>query len=391
MPKIRKVILLIETSRGWSRGLLRGIAKYSRFHGPWGFYRISEFYWQPGHIRKKDELSILRSWNASGVITREMNFASELLTLGIPVIGTDADIPIPENLPYITSNYEKTGQMAAEYFLNKGFKNFAYCGFSDTTWSRERLNGFRQIIEAAGHTVQVYEKPMAKVQKLWKDESGLIANWLRSLPKPIGLMACSDDRSQHVLEASKIAGLHVPEEIAIIGTDNDELLCELSNPTLSSIAFNLEKAGYDTAKLLDQLMDGEPMAGQKIIVQPTTIVTRQSTDILAIEDAEVTAAVRYIREHAKETIQVHDVVGAISASRRSLEQRFRKILNRSILDEIKRIHIEQVAQMLIETNFSIKQISLSLGHRGTENISRYFRQFTGLSPSEFRKQYGEKK
>lgn len=390
MPKIRKVILLIETSRGWSRGLLRGIAKYSRLHGPWGFYRISEFYWQPGHIRRKKELSILKDWNASGIITREMNIVSELLDLGIPVIGMDADIPMPESLPYITSNYEKTGQMAAEYFLNKGFKNFAYCGFSDTTWSRERLKGFRQRTQAAGHTVGVYEKPMANVQKLWKDESGLIADWLRSLPKPVGLMACSDDRSQHVLEASKIAELHVPEDIAIIGTDNDELLCELSNPTLSSVAFNLEKAGYETAKLLDQLMDGEPMAGQKIIVQPTTIVTRQSTDILAIEDAEVTAAVRYIREHAKKMIQVRDVVEAISVSRRSLEQRFRKILDRSILEEIKRVHIEQVAQMLVETNFSVKQISQTLGHQGVENISRYFKHFTGLSPSDFRKQYGEK-
>jgi LacI family transcriptional regulator len=370
--------------------LLRGIAKYSRLHGPWGFSRISEFYWQPGHIRKKTELGILKGWNATGIITREMDIVNELLDLGIPVIGMEAEIPMPENLPYITSNYEKTGQMAADYFLNKGFRNFAYCGFSDTRWSRERLKGFRRAIEAAGYTVATYEKPMAKVRKLWKDESGLIAKWLLSLPAPTGLMACSDDRSQHVLEASKIAGLHVPEKLAIIGTDNDELLCELSDPTLSSIAFNLEKTGYEAAKLLDKLMDGEPMAGQKIIAQPTSVITRQSTDILAIEDAEVTAAVRYIREHAKEMIQVRDVVAAVSVSRRILEQRFRKILNRSILDEIKRVHIEQVAQMLVETTFSIKTITLALGHHGVENISRYFKHFTGLSPSEFRKQYGEK-
>jgi len=390
MPKIHRVILLIETSRGWCRGLLRGIAKYSRLHGPWGFYRISEFYWQPGHIKKKKELALLKDWNATGVITREMNMIPELLDLGISVIGSDTESSMPENLPYITSNFEKTGQMAAEYLLNRGFRNFAYCGFSDTTWSRERLRSFEQVIAAAGYSVDLYEKPMAKVRKLWKDESNLIANWLRSLPKPLGMMTCSDDRSQHVLEACKVARMHVPEEVAIIGTDNDELLCELSNPTLSSVTFNLERAGYEAAKLLDELMDGEPMKGQKIIVQPTSVITRQSTDILAMDDVEVAAAVRYIREHAQTMIQVRDVVDATALSRRSLEQRFRKVLDRSILDEIKRVHIEQVTRMLIETNYSVKKIALILGHQGTENISRYFKQFTGLNPSEYRQQFGEK-
>jgi len=238
--------------------------------------------------------------------------------------------------------------------------------------------------------VDLYEKPMAKVRKLWKDESNLIANWLRSLPKPLGMMTCSDDRSQHVLEACKVARMHVPEEVAIIGTDNDELLCELSNPTLSSVTFNLERAGYEAAKLLDELMDGEPMKGQKIIVQPTSVITRQSTDILAMDDVEVAAAVRYIREHAQTMIQVRDVVDATALSRRSLEQRFRKVLDRSILDEIKRVHIEQVTRMLIETNYSVKKIALILGHQGTENISRYFKQFTGLNPSEYRQKFGEK-
>jgi len=389
MPKICKVILLIETSRGWCRGLLRGIAKYSRLHGPWGFYRLSEFYWQPGHIKKKRELALLKDWNATGIITREMNMIQELLDLGIPVIGSETNVPLPKNLPYIDSNCEKTGQIAAEYLLNKGFRSFAYCGFSDTNWSKERLKSFKEAVEAAGYTVAVYQKPMAKVRKLWKDESGVMTEWLRSLPKPLGLMTCSDDRSQHILEACKLARMHVPEEVAIIGTDNDELLCELSSPTLSSVAFNLEKAGFEAAKLLDELMDGEPMKGQKIIVQPTAVITRQSTDILAVDDAEVAAAIRYIREHANSMIQVRDIIEATSISRRSLEQRFRRVLNRSILDEIKRVHTEQVARMLIETNYSVKKITLALGHQSIDNISRYFKQFTGLSPSEYRKQFGK--
>ena len=183
MPKIHKVILLVETSRGWCRGLLRGISRYSRIHGPWGFYRISEFYWQPGHVKKKKELALLKDWNATGVITREMGMIDELLDLGIPVIGSDAEIVLPENLPLITSNFEKTGQMAAEYFINRGFRNFAFCGFTDMKWSNERLKSFEQVIEAAGHSVKAYGKPITRVRKLWKDEPRLMANWLRSLPR----------------------------------------------------------------------------------------------------------------------------------------------------------------------------------------------------------------
>ncbi len=389
MPKIRKVILLIETSRGWCRDLLRGISKYSSLHGPWGFYRISEFYWQPGHVKKKREIALLKDWNATGVITREMDIINELLGLGIPVIGSESNVDVPDYMPYITSNFYKTGQMAAKYLINKGFKNFAFCGYSDTHWSVERMKSFSETVEQAHRKVAVYEQPMSKVRRLWKNETDRMAEWLKSLPKPVGLMACSDDRSQHVLEACKIANLHVPEQIAIIGTDNDELLCELSNPTLSSVAFNLEKAGYEAARLLDELMDGKPMEGQKIVAQPTSVITRQSTDILAIEDTDVAAAIRYIREHARSMIQVQDVVDATTISRRSLEQRFRKALNRSILDEVKRVHMDQIERMLVETNFSIKKICLSLGHNSVDNISRYFKQYTGLSPSEYRKKYGE--
>jgi len=389
MPKGRKIILLIETSRSWSRGLLRGIAKYSHMHAPWHHYRLGEFYWKPGHKSKKSELAMLKDWGVEGIITREMHIIDDLLTLNIPIIGSDVD-PMPDNISYISENFAETGRMAAEHMLDKGFRHFAFCGFSDMPWSIRRRKSFCDRINKAGFEVSLYEKPMSKLRRLWKNETSVMANWVKSLPVPIGIMACSDGRSQHLIEACKIANLHVPEKLAVLGVDNDNVICELSTPTLSSISFNTERAGYEAAKLLDEMMDNNNAAYHKIIVHPTHVVTRQSTDILAIDDEMVVAALRYIREHTREVMQVTDVVKHIGCSRRSLEQRFKKILGRSVLNEIKRVRVAEIATMLVETNASLKRITLALGHYSIDNITRYFKQQMGMSPTEYRKQYGRK-
>lgn len=203
-------------------------------------------------------------------------------------------------------------------------------------------------------------------------------------------MTCDDEQGRHAIEACKIAGLHVPEQVAIIGVDNDELVCALSYPPLSSVAPNTERAGYEAAELLDKMMAGKKMKNKNIIVHPTHIMTRQSTDILTIEDHEVAEAVRFIRQHAKEPIQVTDVVNAIALSRRVLERRFRKVLNRSVLAEIRRVRIETVAQMLVETDLSISQIALTLGYPDVKNIARYFRREKEMSLLAYRKKYGRK-
>jgi LacI family transcriptional regulator len=203
-------------------------------------------------------------------------------------------------------------------------------------------------------------------------------------------MACNDDRARQVMEACKIAGLHVPEEVAIIGVDNDDLVCNLSHPPLSSIALNFERSGYEAAELLDKLMTGEKMADQRIVVRPTHIVTRQSTDILAIEDREVAKAVRFIRQHSKEPIQVSDVVDAVLVSRRSLYHQFRRVLGRSPNEEIRRTRVEQIVRMLVETNLPVSKIAFALGYSSVAHIARYFRQEKGMNLQSYRKLYGRK-
>ena len=386
MPVNPKVILLIETSRASGQGLLRGIAKYSHLHGPWIFYMEPPSYRQPGG--KKVRLSRLKDWGAQGIIARDSVKIDEILAMGLPTIIANATRDPMPGLPNIIDDCDSTGRMAAEHLLARGFRRFAYCGFDDRLWSRERGKSFSKSITNAGFKTHFYKQPRAKAQRLWENEPTLMADWLSSLPKPVGLMTCADHRSQHVTEACRIAGIHVPEEIAILGVDNDELVCDLSDPPLSSIMLDTERAGYEAAQLLDKLMSGEEkMNDQTIFIRPLHVVTRQSTDILAIEDREVAEAVRFIRRYSKKAIQVSDVVDAVALSRRALERRFRMMLGRSVHDEIKRVRVEQIARMLLEADLPVSKIALDFGFPGVEQMARYFRREKGISPQAYRKRY----
>ena len=310
--------------------------------------------------------------------------------MGLPTIVSPDILEEDPNLPALVTDSVTTGKIAAEYLLNRGFRRFAYCGFDDMVYSRNRGESFRKVIAEAGFETHFYKQPRTRTQCSWRNQQAYMADWLMSLPKPIGLMSCNDDCGQNVAEICKIVGLYVPGEVAIVGVNNDEVICGLSDPPLSSIPLNAERAGYEAAELLDRLMSGEKMAGQRIIDHPTHVVTRQSTDILAIEDHEVAEAVYFIRQRPKEPIQVTDVVSASTLSRRTLEQRFRNILGHSILSEIRRVRIELVIQMLVSTTLSISQIALALGYTGIDHISRYLKRETGMTPLAYRKMYGHK-
>jgi len=388
MPKIPKVILLIDTARSYGRGLLEGIAKYSNLHGPWIFYWKAPFYRESGG--RELTLPRLRGLNADGIIMREQKKTKEIISMGLPTIVAPWKEPFPGVANIITDSVA-IGRMAAEHLLHRGFRHFGYCGFGDMFyWCRERSEGFSKRIAKTGFQTHFYQQPKSRAQRLWENEQILIADWLKSLPKPIGLMACTDDRSRDVMEACKIAGLNVPDEIAVVGADNDEILCNLCDAPLSSVAFNIEKAGYKAAELLDKLMAGKKMANQTILAQPTHVVTRQSTDILAIEDKEIAEAVRFIHRHCREPIQVGDVVDAVAFSRRSLYKRFHKVLGHSPNDEIRHVRVEQIVRMLVETNLPVSKIALALGYSSVAHIARYFRQEKGMNLQSYRKLYGRK-
>ena len=395
--KIPKVLLQIETSRAYGRGLLLGIVKYSHLHGPWAFYQeypTPSFYLEPGFFshtpkKKKKQSSYIKHVDFDGIITRDPQNIDEIFaTQNIPtIVGIYLEKGIPGMASVLTDN-KAVGNMAAEHLLDRGFRNYAYCGFNDIFWSRDSGESFSKRIAEEGYKTYFYKCP--KKKKNFFDEQILIADWVKTLPTPIGVMACNDDRGRQLLEACKIAGVKVPDEVAVIGADNDEIVCGLSDPPLSSIALNNEKLGYEAAKLLDKLMKGKTINTYKLLVSPTHVVTRQSSDIIAIDNPYVAEAIRFIREHAKKMIQVDDVVDATMTSRRTLERHFHRELGRSVFEEIKRVRINQIAKLLIETNMSVAQIASTLGFTDTKHIARYFQQEKGVSLVVFREKYGSK-
>ncbi|MBN1125405.1 MAG: DNA-binding transcriptional regulator [Sedimentisphaerales bacterium] len=379
---IPKVILLVETSTSYGRSLLRGIARYANLHGPWMIYREPPFYMDFRGWKKIKQR--LLEWGANGLIIREPQRHKEMINMKVPLIVSPNQIP---GQSAIVTDYEEIGKMAAEHFLERGFKNFAYCGYDEMIWSRNRLKGFQKTLAQKGLEVHVYNRPKAANLRLWENEQSRLAQWLKDLPKPIGLMACNDDRAQNIVETANVTELRVPEEIAVIGVDNDELTCSLTNPTISSVVLNPEKAGYKAASLLDQMMKGKKIGPQTIHDKPTHIITRQSTDIMSIDDPEVEKAVQFVKKDFKKKIQVTDVADAVFLSRRNLARRFSKVLGCSVQEKITQVRISEISRLLVDSDLSISQISEEMGFTGPEHFARYFKREKGLTPLAYRRQH----
>lgn len=391
MGQPRRVLLMIETSRAYGRAVLRGIAKYSRARGPWIFHRPAPFYW--GRSTPGSSVAQLLKLGADGAILREQTRREQIeaiVATGLPVIVAPYTEPFA-GVPNIVSDDVAIGRMAADYLLGRGFQHFAYCGFGDLYfWSRQRGRSFCERVRTAGHEAHYYESEqhLPASRRSWAREPQALIEWLRALPKPVGLMACNDDRSQYVLEACKLAGLHVPEQVAILGMGNDDLVCDLATPRLSSIAVSSEKAGYEAAALLDKLMSGREPAGEMVVGRPSHVVTRPSTDVFAVRDRYVCEALRFIRAHAgSEPILVDDVAKAVALSRRSLYERFARMLGRSVHEEIKRVRVDRLARLLVSTDLSVAQIAARLGGTDMKNLSRYFKQDMGVTPLQYRKRH----
>jgi len=384
MKHIPKVILRIETSRACGRGILRGIAKYCRLCNVWRLSQKPPFYLIDG---ESEELSWPENWVADGMIISQPEVPETIMKIGVPIIGIDVREKIP-NMPNIIGDADSIAQMAASHFFERGFRNFAYCGFEDIDWSIERGLKFDEIVTEAGFHCHRYRQTEKK-RRSWDDELFFVAEWLSSLPKPLAVFSCNDDLCWKVNQACQSADIKVPDDVALLGVDNDEMICLPSDPPLSSIALNFERAGFEAAQLLNKLIFRmEKSKSQKIVLQPTHIVIRQSTDTLAISDSDVSSAIRFIREHFNEPITVLDVVNSTTISRRSLENRFRQYLGLSINAEIRRVRIDHVAMMLTETNLTISQIAADIQYTDVEHLARYFRQEKGISPLEYRKRIG---
>lgn len=384
MPKIPKVILLIESSREAGRALLRGIAHFAHHHGPWSFF------WEPAGLERAWPL--LRQLEADGIILRDVGNLDEVLALHIPAIVVGHQHQEVPGLVNVVTDSDALGRMAAEHLLSCGFRHFAFCGYSSTareqtSWSGKRHLAFSQrIVEAGFDPVPDYVLSPAGAD--WPSQRRRLAAWLKSLPAPVGLLSCNDDCGAQVMEACKLAGLAVPDTVGVIGADNDELVCGLSDPPMSSVTINFQRAGYEAADALDRLMRRRPPVSTKIVARPTHIVTRRSTDVIAVADPVVARALRFIRDRAGHPLRVEDVAKVASLSRRTLERRFRRVMGCSVLNQIRRSRSDEIGRLLLETQLPIRHIAARLGFNDVQHFARYFRAAKHTTPLAFRRTFG---
>lgn len=381
-----KIILLSDFAEEYGKNLLRGIARYSKDHGPWTFCRMPAYYRDT--IGIDGILAWAKEWKADGIIGQFYNNGEvrKFTEANIPVIAQDFKERL-QDVPNISGAYKETGRMAADYFLKKGFRNFAFYGFRNIVWSRERAEGFKERLKEAGHDVHLYERTDSRATDLWHYKPSTLTRWLKSLPKPVALLSCDDNLGNHITEASRHIKIKIPDDLAVLGVDNDEMLCDLSDPPLSSISLDTEKSGYEAARMMHKMIETECYQADDILVQPTQVVSRVSTDIFASADKYIVDALKYIHENLDKNLKVDQVLKEVPMSRRSLEKRFVMTTGYPVYEYIYNKRIERFTQKLLETDMTIFEIALDLGLSDSKNIARQFKQIKGLTPVAYRKKY----
>ena len=378
----RNVAVIVETSNSYARGVLRGIHEYARNRHGWTLY-LTE------HGRHEIDESFSGSWKFEGVIARieTERMARIITTMDVPTVDVSAARLI-EGIPWVETDDEAITQLALGHLRDCGLQNFAFFGDPFYNWSIWRQHAFERIL---GHPdiikSRIFNLPARKEPRVrWWTQREAIREWLESLPKPVGIFACYDACGQQLLEICRYYNFMVPEDIAVIGVDNDELLCELATPSMSSVIPNAFRTGAYAAEILDRMMSGVKLAGRKHSIEPLGVRKRVSTDVLTVGDHHVAEAVAFIRQNAHRNIQVEDVLNIVPLSRRVLEARFRKALNRTPHQEILRVRTNAVRELLLETDMSLSEISEALGIEHPEYLSVFFKKETGLTPREYRDQ-----
>jgi len=384
MTSRREVALIIDASKPYDRRVVRGVAAYARSaNQDWLFYLEED---------TRRMLPDLSTWAGDGIIANfdDRRVARAVSDLDIPVVGIGGGYGYYDEssgIPFVCTDNQAIGRLAADHLLNLGFRRFAFCGEPPNrfnTWGQERAEAFIGHVQEAGYRCEKYTGRHTAARH-WREMQAKMQDWLNSLTPPVGLMASYDIRARHVLEACRTLGLRVPEDIAIIGVDDDDIMCELSSPPLTSITQGTRQIGYEAAALLDAMMQGAEPPRQITAVAAEGLIARRSTDIIAIEDADVTAALQLIRQRACDPIRVQEVVDKAFVSRSTLESRFQEHLGRSIHEEIRRIQFDQARQLLMTTNLPIKQVAQQIGIPSVQYFTVAFRQETGQTPGQFRR------
>ncbi len=383
-----RVALLIQSSLEYGRGLLRGIGSYLQGHGPWAvFHRVGMM---PESLSPQ-----LRKWQPQGIIGQfeTRNLLRQVQRLRIPTIDLFA-LHSFRNIARFAVDHAAVSQMAANFFLELGYQHFAYCGFQGVYYSERRGTAFVEYLAEKGYSVDVYEassprgsKSVFDIESAGQFEIERIGQWLGTLPKPLALMAGTDVRARQVLEACRLFEFRVPKEVAVLGVGNDEVLCNLADPPLTSVALRPETIGYEAAALLDRLMHGAAPPVEPLVHGPLCIVPRQSTNSVAIADPVVHEAVSFLRAHFAEGISVAEVARHVGVSRSTLQRRFVEALGRSPREELIRTQLNRVEELLRDTTLPLGKIAERTGFNYPECLMKLFKRKIGKTPTEYREQF----
>ena len=379
-----RLLFITDFTEQFAYRFLRGVLNYAKSTEQWVVCKMPPSYKR--QLGMEGVVAWAKEWHADVVIGQFD--PDDDVTLfrknGIVALAQDY-IAKFDTIPNITGDYAMTGAMAAEYFLSKGFSNFGYFGYNGVCWSDERCESFRSRIEkSVGGSFYMYDRQ--NIDNMWYYDQSILTEWLLSLPKPIAIMACDDNQGNILLQACELCGLHVPFDVAILGVDNDEILCNMSNPSMSTVNVDIEGGGADAAAMIDLMVKDPSYKGEDIVLKPLVVVERLSSSLFATSDKEILAALRFIHANIDAKIQVTDVLKNVPLSRRLLEQRFKKMTGTTIYNYISLRRIERFAQLLISSNDSVSDIAARMDEPDTKSISRRFKEIKGCTPSEFRKQ-----
>ena len=378
----RHVALIVETSTAYGRDLLSGIVRFMRMHDEWSVFLEQRDLW-------KQPPSWLIDWHGDGIISRATTpkLLEAVQKTGVPLVEvTDrrGDVDVPQ----VRSDDAAIGYMAAQHLLDRGFQQFGFCGFKSETWSQRREEAFVEAVDAKTNApCSCFNSSWhGRSARAWEAEQESIVSWLKTFEPPFAIMACNDIRGQHVIEACSKLELAVPEEVAVVGVDNDELLCRVCSPPLSSVIPNAELVGFRAAEALSHMMHGHDVDEPLQLVPPLGISTRQSTDVVAIDDRDIATALHYIREHACAGLSVADVVKHNPVSRSTLERQVRKYLGRTPQEEIRNVQVTRARELLLTTDLTAERIAALCGFEHPEYFLVVFKRITGMTTTEFREQ-----
>ncbi len=382
MTPTRQVAIFALMYQNYDQRVVRGIAAYVQAHANWSLYVEEEL------VHKMPDL---RSWQGDGLIVNFDDPAAARLAMNIgkPVVGYGGGLGAYEQgcgIPYFETDDENIARLAAEHLLDRGLENFAYCGYPATrlnVWDDKREAGFKQRLAQEGYSCRVF-KGRYRTARHWEPLIAELVTWLRTLPTPLGLMACYDARARHVLEACRTLGLHVPDDVALIGVDDDPIMCELANPPLSSVEQGCFRLGYEAAALLDRLLAGQKPDQMRYRIPPAGLTARQSTDMLAVSDPMVADALRLIRQRACDGLSPEAIVREQFVSRSTLDNRFKEVLGRTVHKEIQRVQLEHAKRLLSHTDLPLRIVARKSGYANEQYLVAVIRKHTKMTPTQYR-------